>query len=108
MELGDEWVVDDVLNTLCSGRAAPEQIDLNRRYWIDQLCIAQDDLAQVRETLAKVPQIFGKLDVTILMPGQACECWRSLPDRPSLAADDECNHEGSWGALCVNLAGLRG
>lgn len=76
IELGQEWVLDDLFDTLCSGRAAlTSENDPRRWFWIDQLCIDQDNSEDVRNTLANIPDIYSAFDVAILMPGQACECF---------------------------------
>ena len=45
-------------------------------FWIDQLCIPQDNEAVIRATLAAIPLIFNVFDAVALLPGYPCKCLR--------------------------------
>lgn len=66
MELGKEWIRDDVIRCLA-------ELGGERPCWIDQLCIPQTD-QEIRNVLAKIPSIYRSFDVTVLMPGSPCSC----------------------------------
>ncbi len=50
--------------------------DTTMPFWIDQLCIPQDDEAIIRATLAAIPLIFHTFDTVALLPGSPCKCLR--------------------------------
>lgn len=71
MQLGAEWELSELvatLHTIC--------IEINPYCWIDQLSIDQKDDAEVRATLAKIPDVYRTFDVVVLLPGAMCECVR--------------------------------
>lgn len=71
IELGEEWDLVDLARTLdglCRHSSSPQYC------WVDQLCIAQDNAAEVRETLAKIPDIYRAFDVAVIFPGARCSC----------------------------------
>ncbi|KAI9660773.1 MAG: hypothetical protein M1831_003465 [Alyxoria varia] len=75
MTLGEEWELSDLASTFHNLCNPSTQIENAPKYcWIDQLCIAQDDDSEVRETLAKIPDIYRTFDVAVLFPGSCCEC----------------------------------
>ena len=81
LTLGGEWVISDLASTFHNLCNPPTQDkDAIKYCWIDQLCIAQDDDTQVREALAKIPDIYRTFDVTVLFPGSRCECIPSRVD----------------------------
>ena len=41
---------------------------------MDQLCIKQNDDREIKETLAKIPDIYRTFEVAVFMPGALCEC----------------------------------
>ena len=71
MTLGKEWTFD-----LDGFMAALQGICLEkgRPCWIDQLSIVQSNDAEVRATLASIPNIYRTFDVVVLLPGTMCEC----------------------------------
>ena len=42
--------------------------------WVDQLCIRQNDISEVRDTLARIPDIFRSSETISLSPGSQCKC----------------------------------
>lgn len=73
LNLGQEWVVSDVIDRLqeiCLG---------DKGCWIDQICVPQRD-DQIRETLAAIPTIYRTLDVVILLPSAPCKCFYQAAD----------------------------
>jgi hypothetical protein len=77
MNLGREWDIQEAivrLAELCienGEQQGPEHAGL----WIDQLCIPQTN-AEIRKTLASIPNIYRTLDVVALMPGGVCSCFQ--------------------------------
>ncbi|KAK4947845.1 hypothetical protein LTR10_013353 [Elasticomyces elasticus] len=70
MELGLEWTSDgnDLLQAL-------DSICREFQYcWIDQLSMDQENAAQIRKTLGRIPDIYRSLDVVALCPGKICAC----------------------------------
>ncbi|KAI1204980.1 uncharacterized protein F4807DRAFT_296579 [Annulohypoxylon truncatum] len=89
MTLGEEWVsgtgYHDLITTLrdiCCVSLPDTSLRANEFCWIDQLSIQQDDDEDVRESLAKIPDIYRTYSVLVLLPGALCECieegWKSL------------------------------
>ncbi|KAL9057263.1 MAG: hypothetical protein Q9162_002467 [Coniocarpon cinnabarinum] len=77
LELGADWNTLDFMNTLhglCNPSSGNESSDMPEYCWIDQLCIRQNDSKELRQTLARIPDIFRSLDVVVLLPGARCEC----------------------------------
>ena len=87
MELGKEWEISALMPHLHRLCAAPESSESAgpTPLWIDQLCIRQNDAEEVRDTLAKIPDIFRNFETVILFPGSQCECMEK--DYSTLAAD---------------------
>lgn len=117
MELGMEWDLDDLITTLVSDRVHVDPLANSSSreicYWIDQLCIKQDDPEEVRATLASIPQIFRSFDVAILIPGQPCLCWSKrleLTEERSRKDQDAKPHVyvSLNQAECPNLVGIYG
>lgn len=69
LNLGQEWTVPELIDRLI------EICDQSQAIWMDQLCLPQKD-EEIRSTLAKIPSIYGTLDVIILFPGSLCGCLR--------------------------------
>lgn len=73
LTLGDEWVLEEVIEVLAE-LCMKEGDDMKQAgIWMDQLCIPQQEAA-IRETLARIPDIYRSLEVVALMPGSHCEC----------------------------------
>lgn len=74
MTLGKEWNIQELVFKLA------EICNENQHAacWIDQLCIAQTNDEELRNTLAKIPSIYRTLSVVILMPGGICSCLREM------------------------------
>lgn len=74
MTLGCEWSPSQIVTRLFEMGFASTHTDSAMPFWIDQLCIRQDDEAALRTTLASIPRIYATLDVVALMPGSPCKC----------------------------------
>ena len=74
MTLGCEWSRSDVVEKLLHMGYALTTEDTAMPFWIDQLCIPQDNEAVIRQTLAAIPQIFNVFDAIALLPGSPCKC----------------------------------
>ncbi|KAB2570231.1 hypothetical protein DBV05_g11076 [Lasiodiplodia theobromae] len=66
MNLGIEWVTQDVIHRLA-------EIAADKPIWMDQLCIPQND-EKIRRILANIATIYKTFDVAVLMPGHPCAC----------------------------------
>lgn len=66
MNLGIEWVTQDVIHRLA-------EIAADKPIWMDQLCIPQND-EEIRRILANIATIYKTFDVAVLMPGHPCAC----------------------------------
>lgn len=76
MFLGCEWNRSDVVERLLHMAYALTPDETPMPFWIDQLCIPQDNEAVIRSTLAAIPQIFNLFDNVAVLPGSpanACE-----------------------------------
>ena len=71
LELGAEWNVTHLaltLHELCNTPGSPALC------WMDQLSGGRATVDVVRETLAKIPNVYRQLDVVILFPSARCTC----------------------------------
>lgn len=66
MNLGIEWVTQDVIHRLA-------EIAADKPIWMDQLCIPQND-EEIRKILASIATIYKTFDVAVLLPGHPCAC----------------------------------
>lgn len=113
IELGEEWNLDHLFDTLSSKRMAAAHCT-EPYLWMDQLCIAQDDPEEVRKTLAQIPDIYATFGVAILIPGQACECfplWLNQLDTGASGPAEVMLNGRSFTVAqnsCYNLLGLCG
>ena len=71
IELGEEWIVHDVVRTLVRISSMTD----TGYCWMDQFCVNQSDDAELGHTLARIPEIFRKFDVVVVFPGGVCSCW---------------------------------
>lgn len=84
MELGEDWPVSQfqqTLERLCHESVNPQRYTSSpctQWCWIDQICISQNDPADVRNTLARIPDIYRTFEVFIILPGPRCSCFESL------------------------------
>ncbi|KAF3903594.1 hypothetical protein AA313_de0203696 [Arthrobotrys entomopaga] len=67
LNLGTEW------NTWGFVSQLAEICGTDGAIWMDQICLPQKE-EQIRETLAKIPDIYRALEVAIIMPGSPCLC----------------------------------
>ena len=69
INLGQEWSIPELWNLLC------ELSGEHNALWIDQLCIPQNK-GEIRDALAKIPDIYRTLDVVAVLPGPPpCNCY---------------------------------
>lgn len=76
MVLGCEWNRSDVVEKLLHMAYNLTPTEAAMPFWIDQLCIPQDNDAVIRATLAAIPDIFNIFDAVALLPGSPCKCLR--------------------------------
>jgi hypothetical protein len=74
MVLGCEWNRIDVIERLFQLAFTLTSTEEAMPFWIDQLCIPQDNEAVIRATLAAIPKIFNIFDSVALLPGSPCKC----------------------------------
>ena len=76
LNLGCEWSASEFIDKIASMGYDLTPTDTAMPFWIDQLCIPQDDEAIIRATLAAIPKIFYTFDAVALLPGSPCKCLR--------------------------------
>lgn len=130
LELGEEWDVDGLITTLCDLCSPIPEKNLgfgSTFCWIDQLCINQDDVEEVRTTLSKIPEMYKTFNVIALLPGDRCECMSKRLEEVAEAVeklDTEFSQNNSTdleeriiaeygldfaqNSLCTNILGLYG
>ncbi|KAK6542767.1 hypothetical protein TWF694_006709 [Orbilia ellipsospora] len=96
LNLGAEW------NTWGFVSRLAEICGTDGAIWMDQICLPQKE-EQIRETLAKIPDIYRALEVAIIMPGSPCLCLKV--DFGILPGDDEVEKE-MWTA-CRELKDVK-
>jgi hypothetical protein len=67
--LGCEWDEADYINKLADMAHSLSPSATATPFWVDQLCIPQDNDAVIRATLAAIPQIFYTFEAVTLLPG---------------------------------------
>ena len=84
INLGQEWSIPELWSRLD---------ELSREHnaiWIDQLCVPQTK-GEVRDVLAKIPDIYRTLDVVAVLPGpppcKCCNRWLALESNRWLSLD---------------------
>ena len=109
--LGCEWNRTDVVKRLHQMASTLTTTPVAVPFWIDQLCIPQDNEAAIRATLQAIPSIFNIFDAVALLPGSPCKCLGEYLEQygqhnfPNASREELTQVSIDWAqkmGLCVN------